>query len=138
METGTIKKYLAYKAKEVGIKTCFVGERNTSKECPACGAINHPRGRVYRCSSCGFEGHRDGKAAFMMIKKKYPDILVPERFEFEHKQSSPKYRKAPCRTRVFVVSRGACVDGPDVAPGATIAPGNPLMQMDLCAAGEPL
>ena len=94
METGTIKKHLEYKAKEAGIATCFVGERNTSKQCPACGELNHPRGRVYRCSACGFVGHRDGKAAFMMIRKKYPDTAAPVRFKFEHKQPIPKYRKA--------------------------------------------
>ncbi|MGD0657258.1 MAG: transposase [Syntrophorhabdales bacterium] len=117
MGTGTIKKHLEYKAKEAGIATCFVGERNTSKECPACGELNHPRGRVYRCSSCGFEGHRDGKAAFMMIRKKYPDTTVPVRFRFEHKQPIPKYRKAwDKKGGDLRMVTGACVDGPDVVP----------------------
>jgi putative transposase len=111
METGMIKKYLQYKAKEEGVKSRFVGERNTSKECPDCGKLNKPRGRVYRCK-CGFTAHRDGKAAFMMIRKAYPETPSPESFIFRHIQSLPKYRKRQVQA---VRNLPACVDGPDVA-----------------------
>ena len=109
METGTIKRFLKYKAKEAGISTCFVGERNTSKQCPVCGRLNHPKGRTYRCTGCGFVGHRDGKAAFMMIRKKHPDIPTPDVFGIGHIQSIPKYRKRQAQKSRTLA---ACVDGP--------------------------
>lgn len=103
METGRIKQYLRYKAKEAGIASCLVGERGTSSVCPQCGHAHKPKGRTFRCPNCGFVCHRDGKAGFMMLWKKYPDIPLPEKFVILHVQSFPKYRKS------------ACVDGPDVA-----------------------
>lgn len=103
METGRIKHYLGYKAEELGITTCLVGERGTSRDCPVCGRANRPAGRNYQCK-CGFTSHRDGKAAFMMIRRKYPAIALPKLFRFEHKQAIPTYRKRP---------GPACVVGPD-------------------------
>ena len=102
MEYGRIKKYLEYKAKEQRIKTCLKNERGTSKECPVCGCKNHCNGRVYKCS-CGFVGHRDGKAGFMILRKKYPDIPTPE-FNLGHIQVFSKYRKR---------SNPACVEADD-------------------------
>lgn len=102
METGRIKQYLRYKAKESGIASCLTEERGTSSDCPKCGHSHKPKGRTFRCPECGFIAHRDGKAGFMMIWKKHPEIPLPE-FNISHIQSIPKYRKS------------ACVDGPDVA-----------------------
>ena len=102
METGRIKQYLRYKAKESGIASCFVGERGTSSTCPECGHVHKPKGRTFRCPKCGFTAHRDGKAGFMMLWKKHPEIPLPMGFTIQHVQSFPKYRKS------------ACVDGPDV------------------------
>jgi len=102
METGRIKQYLRYKAKESGIASCFVGERGTSSTCPECGHAHKPKGRTFRCPKCGFTAHRDGKAVFMMLWKKHPEIPLPMGFTIQHVQSFPKYRKS------------ACVDGPDV------------------------
>lgn len=111
MEAGTIKKYLRYKAQEAGINSCLTQERGTSSDCPVCGCKNHPAGRTYHCVQCGFKSHRDGKAGFMMIRKKYPDTPLPEKFTFSHVQSIPKYRK-----RVLP----ACVDGPGVVPSSLV------------------
>jgi putative transposase len=122
MEAGTIKRFLKYKAKEAGISTCFVGERNTSKECPVCGKLNHPKDRAYRCTGCGFTGHRDGKAAFMMIRKKHPDMPTPEVFDIGHIQSIPKYRKRQAQKSRTMA---ACVDGPDVVLSKSVI-GEPL------------
>lgn len=107
METGRIKQYLRYKATEAGIASCLVGERDTSKECPHCGSHNSVSGRVYRCKACGFVGHRDGKAGFMMIRKKYPEVAAPAVFRIGHTQALPTYRKRPVGP--------ACVDGAAVA-----------------------
>ncbi len=116
METGRIKQYLGYKAKEAGITTCLVGERGTSRDCPVCGRANRSAGRIYQCA-CGFTSHRDGKAAFMMIRQKYSDVCVPERFSFHHKQAIPTYRKRPVP---------ACVVGPD-EPQRCLVKARPLL-----------
>lgn len=110
METGRIKHYLRYKAKEAGIATCLTEERGTSSECPCCGHSHKPKGRTFRCPQCGFVSHRDGKAAFMMIRKKH-DIPLPESFQIDHRQAVPKYRKRS-------VIGAACVDGPDKTLGS--------------------
>ncbi|WP_166405129.1 RNA-guided endonuclease InsQ/TnpB family protein [Desulfonema ishimotonii] len=78
MEYGKITSYLNYKAKERGISFVRKNERNTTKECPGCGCHNICAGRNYRCEKCGWEGHRDGKGAFMILRKKYPDTPLPE------------------------------------------------------------
>ena len=108
METGRIKDYLQYKAAEAGIASCLKKEHGTSRDCPVCGAQNRVRGRIYRCGACGFIAHRDGKAGFMMLWKKYPGLPLPAAFMIGNIQSVPKYRKRLCMSP-------ACVDGPDVA-----------------------
>jgi putative transposase len=105
METGRIKGYLRYKAEEAGITTCLTEERGTSRTCPRCGAVQLPKGRTFRCSGCGFTAHRDGKAAFLMIRKKH-EVPLPCHFLIDHRQAVPMYRKRPS---------AACVVGPDVA-----------------------
>ena len=116
METGRIKQYLGYKARERGIATCLVGEQGTSRDCPVCGRANRPAGRYYQCV-CGFTSHRDGKAAFMMIRQKYCTLRMPERFSFEHKQAIPTYRKR---------QMPACVVGTD-EPLSCLAKAKPLL-----------
>ncbi|WP_303720444.1 transposase [Malonomonas rubra] len=111
MEYGRVKDYLTYKAKEAGIKSCFVNERGTSKECPECGLENHVSGRIYRCKECGFEAHRDGKASFLMIRKKHKKLKTPDKFTMTHTQCVPKYRKRRLRERL---KPPACVVGPGV------------------------
>jgi len=48
------------KAEVAGIAVVFVDERASSSTCPSCASkTTKPKGRVYRCKNCGFEGHRD-------------------------------------------------------------------------------
>jgi putative transposase len=48
------------KAAMAGIEVVEVDERGTSSTCLACRKrVPKPRGRAFRCSSCGFSGHRD-------------------------------------------------------------------------------
>jgi putative transposase len=56
---GKVREYLTYKAEAEGIQVELVNEAYTSQTCPHCGARHKPRGRVYRCPSCGFQAHRD-------------------------------------------------------------------------------
>lgn len=56
---GQIRKLTEYKAEAEGIKLVLVDEKYTSQTCPNCGNKHKPRGRNYRCPSCGFRSHRD-------------------------------------------------------------------------------
>jgi putative transposase len=58
---GAIRKYLGYKAAAKGISVHDrVPEHHTSQTCIACGHRHKPRGRVFRCPTCGFVFPRDG------------------------------------------------------------------------------
>lgn len=63
---------IEYKADRYGIETVLEPERGTSKTCPQCGGRNPTSTRRYRCTSCGFECHRDMVGA-MNIRAKYQD-----------------------------------------------------------------
>jgi putative transposase len=56
---GKIRQYVEYKAQAEGIAVKLENEAYTTQTCPACGARHKPRGRDYRCPSCGFQAHRD-------------------------------------------------------------------------------
>jgi IS605 OrfB family transposase len=48
------------KAELAGLIVRLVDERSTSSTCPACKRrVPKPKGRQFRCSGCGFQGHRD-------------------------------------------------------------------------------
>lgn len=58
-EYGKDIDYLVQKSEKDRI-VCFTGdERGTSSRCPVCGHRHKPQGRNWRCTACGFEGHRD-------------------------------------------------------------------------------
>lgn len=56
---GKVRSYIEYKAQAEGIAVVLQNEAYTSQTCPNCGDRHKPRGRVYRCPSCGFQSHRD-------------------------------------------------------------------------------
>lgn len=56
---GQIRKFVEYKALAEGITVIMQDERYTSQTCPNCGNRHKPKGRNYRCPSCGFQSHRD-------------------------------------------------------------------------------
>lgn len=58
-EYGRDKKYLAQKLGRQGIASFTGSERGTSSRCPLCGHKHKPKGRWWRCTACGFQGHRD-------------------------------------------------------------------------------
>jgi len=48
------------KAERAGMTVVLVDERGTSSTCPECSAgVAKPKGRVFRCGSCGYVAHRD-------------------------------------------------------------------------------
>ena len=80
---GILQKYIEYKAKRKGIETKLQNEAYTSQTCPSCGNRKKPRGRVYKCSKCGWQGSRDGQvgAANILSLAKYGElsrVLIPE------------------------------------------------------------
>lgn len=70
MVTGRVRWLITYKAERLGMEVVLQDEAYTSQECPCCGQRHRPKGRVYRCSSCGFLFHRDGVGA-INIRRKY-------------------------------------------------------------------
>jgi putative transposase len=63
---GKVRKLVEYKAQAEGIAVVLIDEHYTSQTCPhrlpdgtVCGHRHKPRGRVFRCPSCGFQSHRD-------------------------------------------------------------------------------
>jgi putative transposase len=56
---GKVRGYVEYKAAAEGIAVVLQNEAYTSTTCPSCGNKHKPRGRKYKCPSCGFSGHRD-------------------------------------------------------------------------------
>jgi putative transposase len=56
---GKIRESITYKAEAEGISVKLEDEHYTSQTCPHCQRRHKPRGRIYRCPSCGFQAHRD-------------------------------------------------------------------------------
>ena len=84
---GTMRKYIRYKAAEVGIQVDdTVSERYTSQTCPGCKRQHKPRGRIFKCPHCGRQFHRDVVgAANILSRYKFDELgccAAPE----------PKYR----------------------------------------------
>lgn len=54
----------------IGIQVQLVDERGTFTTCPACRQrVAKPKGRRFRCASCGFQGHRDLVGAHNIVVK---------------------------------------------------------------------
>ena len=66
---GKITEMITYKAKAVGIRVDSQDEAYTSKTCPSCGHRKKPSSRDYRCSACGWQGHRDVVGASNILTK---------------------------------------------------------------------
>lgn len=56
---GEIRRYVEYKAEELGIKVELINEAYSSQTCPNCNVKHKPKGRVYLCPSCKSAYHRD-------------------------------------------------------------------------------
>lgn len=85
---GKLRSYIEYKALAEGISIVLQEESYTSQTCPNCGERHKPKGRIYKCSGCGWRGHRDGQvgAPNILSKHLYGEagrVLIP---------NAPKYR----------------------------------------------
>ena len=56
---GKVREFIEYKAAAEGIKVELVPEHHTTQTCPQCSHRHKPKGRNYRCPSCGTQAHRD-------------------------------------------------------------------------------
>lgn len=107
---GKLRTYIEYKALAEGIATTLQEESYTSQTCPNCGERHKPHGRIYKCSGCGWRGHRDGQVGAPNILSKHTTgecgrVLIP---------NPPKYRHP------FLTGKRSCADTrllgkPDVA-----------------------
>ncbi len=64
-----IQNMITYKAKAVGIKVDTQDEAYTSQTCPSCRHKQKKNNRNYRCSQCGWQGHRDVVGASNILTK---------------------------------------------------------------------
>ncbi|MBV9387104.1 MAG: transposase [Chroococcidiopsidaceae cyanobacterium CP_BM_ER_R8_30] len=71
---GKFRELLSYKAKILGMQVVLQNEKDTTKTCPGCGKKHKPKGRLYKCRSCGFKFDRDGVGA-INIRSKYLGCL---------------------------------------------------------------
>lgn len=60
-------QYIEYKAAMAGIRVTYVDPAFTSQLCPVCGTRHKMKDRRYRCSTCGYHGHRDIVGAINII-----------------------------------------------------------------------
>lgn len=81
-----------YKADRYGMTVCEIGEAHTSSTCPSCGDEVSTSARRFRCSTCGFEAHRDQVGA-VAIRSLFLDKEDEEDLE------------RPSRSRVFEALR---------------------------------
>lgn len=97
---GKVRRYLTYKAEGEGITVKFIEEHFSSQTCPVCGQRTKPAGRIYRCSGCGFRGHRDGQVGTVnllsrLVTGEVGNLDPPETLKYRY----PALRRATsCRT----------------------------------------
>lgn len=65
--------YIEYKATMAGIKVVYVDPAYTSQRCPVCGALHKMKDRTYKCSDCGYKGHRDLVGAINILQSPVAD-----------------------------------------------------------------
>lgn len=98
---GTIRKYIKYKAEEVGITVVDdISERYTSQTCPNCSHKHKPRGRIYRCPKCKSVFHRDIVGAANIASRYEFDVLG------KYPAPEPKYRHPVLRGKRSPVDTG--------------------------------
>jgi len=51
--------FIEYKAQLAGIRVSYVDPSYTSQQCPKCRTKHKMKDRRYKCSTCGYHGHRD-------------------------------------------------------------------------------
>lgn len=117
---GQIRKFVEYKAQADGIAVVMQDERYTSQTCPCCGNRHKPKGRNYRCPSCGFQSHRDvvGQVNILSAYKFGEPGKIPAPTIVKHRMPhNMRLMRRRGDTRQMEVSSVACGFNPQEAPG---------------------
>lgn len=73
--------FIRYKARLAGVPVVLVDPRNTSRQCPCCGAVdkaNRPERDRFRCVSCGHAGPADTIAARNIALRAGQPVMLPD------------------------------------------------------------
>ena len=85
---GQLRQQIEYKAAACGISVELVNEAYSSQTCPQCGHRHKPKGRLYRCSACGFVAHRDAVGAVNILSRRkfgaVGRIIPPAETKYRH------------------------------------------------------
>ncbi len=117
---GQIRKFVEYKSEAEGIAVVMQDERYTSQTCPSCGNRHKPKGRNYRCPSCGFQSHRDvvGQVNILSAYKFGVPGKIPAPTEVKHRMPHNMRLMRRCGdTRQMLDTSVACGFKPQEAPG---------------------
>ena len=102
---GKVRNFTEYKAQAEGIAVELIEERYTSQTCPQCGTRHKPTGRRYKCSDCGFIGHRDVVGQINILSKykhgengklKFPEVVkhrIPHNLRVMRRRQDTGYSK---------------------------------------------
>ena len=104
-EYGKDIDYLTHKAKAAHILSFTGSERGTSSQCPRCGHKHKPKGRVWRCKTCGFIGHRDLVGSVNMHTLAYgSQVMFPRSVTYLRPGPSRRSRRADTPQRCLSAS----------------------------------
>ncbi|WP_460036234.1 RNA-guided endonuclease InsQ/TnpB family protein, partial [Methylothermus subterraneus] len=82
-EYGKDIDYLKQKSEKDRIVYFTGDERGTSSRRPVCGHRHKPKGRNWRCTACGFKGHRDIMGAVNMHRIVFGQVVTfPKRITY--------------------------------------------------------
>jgi putative transposase len=107
---GKVRHYITYKAQAAGISIERIDEHETSKTCPRCAHQYKPRGRVYRCPTCGLVAHRDVVGAVNIRSRKVhgqlAKILLPHLSATTYRYPAWQGQRSPLDTGCPLPTRG--------------------------------
>ncbi|MDI6603505.1 MAG: transposase [Patescibacteria group bacterium] len=73
-----LKRFIEYKAKELGIRVNLINSSYTSQECPKCHHIDssNRNGNVFHCRACGYKSHADRVGAINIANRQPDDVVT--------------------------------------------------------------
>jgi putative transposase len=92
-------------------------ERGTSSTCPQCHRRCKPSGRTFRCSHCGFVGHRDLVGAGNQLGRHDPHADVAALIAQTHPKYLRVFRPPKARSRVVETDRSRVLASRASRPG---------------------
>jgi putative transposase len=107
-------QYFSYKLKDRGGEVITISEEGSSSKCPCCGRKSKPKGRLFRCHSCGLIMHRDVKGAVGILSlyvggQVFPSSVEhpnPKRIKYLHPDDFRRSRAHGTRRSADLVMAG--------------------------------